>query len=224
MSESEVESETKPAPPIVNKTIEERLAHLEEQNEGLKRVGGLMLALVVIMGVALIITSRSIGSAVDTESVILSNMSRPRAAFTAMPNGHVGMLFYNFAGLLPPSASYSTVPTLDGLVLYDQKGLPRIMLGIDERNMPVLAVLGIDGKPIYSAITQEQYQQLLEQEAATGTAGQLPGGQAPSVTGGTGSAIPAPSVPNDALPVPGEAGSAVPAPVNMPTPVATPAQ
>lgn len=239
---SESESETTPVAPSESKTVEERLAYLEEQNEGFKRAGGLLLALVVIMGVSLIVTSRSLGSAVNSESLILSSGGRPRAALTAMPNGHVGMLFYNFAGLLPSSASYNSVPPLDGIVLYDQSGRPRILLGVDDKNMPVLAVLGLDGKPIYSAITQEQYKQLLEQEAAAAQAGQppsgIPGGQTAPGTpgsvvpgpGGTGSAIPAPGNPGNtgsAIPAPvtpGSAGSAIPAPANIPAPASTPSR
>lgn len=173
-----------------SKTLEERLAYLEEQNEGLKRVGGLLVGLVVILGVALFMVNQSIVKGVTTDSVIFSNQGRPRAGVTAMPNGHLGVVFYNYAGGVQP-VDFEKVPPMDGIVLYDQTGKPRILMGIDERNIPMLALLGPDGRPLFSAIKPEQYKELMSQPGAgVSTGAPAQGGQAmPAGQGG----LPAPN-------------------------------
>lgn len=151
MSESaDIENESAKATP---NDIESRLAFLEEQNEGLKRSGILLVVLVVLMGATMIYTNRSSAGAVNTEGLILSSLGRPKSAITAMPTGHLGVVFYDFNGELPKEVKYKAIPYLDGFAIYDRSGNPRILMGIDDRDNPILAVVSPDGKTLFNAVT-----------------------------------------------------------------------
>lgn len=162
-------------------TLEERLAYLEEQNEGMKRVGLLLVILVIVMGATMIFQNNSASRAVATDGLILNNGGKPRSALTAMPNGHLGMVFYDFKGEVPP-AEFNKIPYLDGLVIYDQTGQPRILIGMDDKDQPILAVVDKEGKTLFSALP-------------------LPASSQPP-TGPEGTATPAPGATPGALPSP----------------------
>jgi len=134
-------------------SVEERLAYLEDQNNALKRAGGLLVCLVIVMGVAMIFSSRSLSSAVNTDGLIINNLGKLRAALTSMPNGHLGMLFFDFNGNLPQEVQYNAIPYLDGVAFYDRDGHPRILIGMDDKNNPILAVVSAEGKTLFSALT-----------------------------------------------------------------------
>ena len=154
-SESRVdESEVVESKPEVKEgSVEDRLAFLESQNEALKRSGLLLLILVLIMGGSMIYQSSSSKVAVETQGLILSGMGdKPRAAFTTMPNGHLGMLFYDTVGRLPESAQYGSIPYLDGFAMYDRTGRPRIVIGMDANDNPKLDVLDAEGNLQFTAV------------------------------------------------------------------------
>ena len=134
-----------------NLSIEERLSFLEEQNEGLKRVGMMLVALVVLMGVTMIYQARTGSTALSSDGLILNNNGQPEAAITAFPNGHLGMMFYDHMGNLPKT-NWNNVQYLDGLAIYDRKGNPRILLGLDKDENPVMVCVASDGRTLFTAV------------------------------------------------------------------------
>lgn len=165
-------------------TVEERLAFLEEQNEGLKRVGKMLLGLVLLIGVLLVWTQSSLHKALYSEAVILGTSDMARATLTTTPNNHIGLLFYDHLGILPPSPQFGAVPYLDGVVLYDKSGKPRIVMGVNDKDQSILDVLDGQGKLVYSAVPRPA--------PAAGANGAAPG-QANPPAGGT--AAPASTAP-----------------------------
>lgn len=175
------EGENKPAEdkPM---TIEERLAYLEEQNEGLKSVGKLLLALCLVTAGLLAWTQVKERTAVHSESLILGS-DTPRGALTTAPNGHLAFLFYDQLGIIPPEPKFGAVPYLDGFVIYDKQGKPRIVVGVNDKDEAVLDVVGPDGKVQFSA------------RPRTASAGASPSGQAPAPGATPGAPQPAPATP-----------------------------
>lgn len=136
-------------------SVEDRLGYLEEQNAGLKRCGLLLLILVLIMGATMIYDSSGRSRAVQTEGLIINAAGKPRAALSAMPTGHLGLLFYDHQGNLPREVQYASIPYLDGFAVYDREGRPRIHVGMDSNDNPVLLVVSPDGKTVFSALPVE---------------------------------------------------------------------
>jgi hypothetical protein len=133
-------------------SVEERLQFMEEQIEAYKRSGLLLVILVLVMGGTMIYQSRVMSTSIQTDGLIISSTGKPRGAITAMPTGHLGVLFYNHEGLLPERAQYESIPYLDGFAIYDRAGRPRILIGMDERDNPVLRAFGSDGKTLFSGV------------------------------------------------------------------------
>lgn len=132
--------------------LEERIQYLEEQNEGLKRSGLLLVVLVLVMGAVMIYDNVKRTETVQTDGLILSSNGEARGALTPMPTGHLGMLFFDQAGQLPMNVQYAAIPYLDGFAIYDRDGRPRILLGMNDRNEPVMAVVDEQGKTVFSAV------------------------------------------------------------------------
>lgn len=132
-------------------SLEQRLEFLEDQNEALKRSGLLLVILVILLGVTMILQSRSAARAVTTEGLILSTTSgKPHAALTTLPNGHLGFTFFDSVGQLPKQLQYSSIPYLDGFAIYDRSGRPRILIGLDDKENPMMATVSADGKVLFS--------------------------------------------------------------------------
>jgi hypothetical protein len=142
---SDEASENKPA------TIEERLAYLEEQNEGLKRVGKMLLGLCLLTSGLLVWTQMGSRSALYSEAVILGTGENPRGTLTTTPTGHLAFLFYDHLGILPPSPKFQAIPYLDGFAIYDRQGNPRIVIGVNDKDEAILDVVGPDGKVQFAA-------------------------------------------------------------------------
>jgi len=174
-------------------SVEERIQFLEEQNEGLKRSGILLLVLVFVMGATMIYDNFARAKVTETEGLIINTAAgKPRGALSAMPTGHLGMLFYDYEGKLPESVQYASIPYLDGFAIYDRNGRPRILLGMDDKDNPIVAVVSPEGKTLFSAVPP-----------AVGEAAQ-PGGQP------------------GAMPIPAATPAAGAPPAAAATPVATP--
>lgn len=133
-------------------SIEERLEFLEDQNEGLKRVGLLLVILVVLMGVGMIVQSRNAAESIKTGGVIFTNEGASRTALTTMPTGHLGMVQFDANETISAEMNSQAVPPMDGMVMYDRAGNPRLMLGIDDQGNPFLILTGKDGRPFFSAL------------------------------------------------------------------------
>lgn len=136
-------------------SIEDRISLLEEQNEGLKRSGLLLVILVVLMGATMIYQSRALAGALSTGGLILNHEGTPKAALTAMPNGHLGFVFFDSQGNLA-EAQYGSIPYLDGFAVYDRAGRPRIHIGIDDRDNPILRAYSATGQVLFSALPAEE--------------------------------------------------------------------
>lgn len=137
-------------------TIEERLAYLEEQNEGLKTVGKLLLALSVITAGLLAWTQMNQRSGIFSESTIYESDGIAKAAITSNLGNHLALLSFDPMGILPTDPQFGAVGGLQGLVLYDRDGKPRVVIGINDRNESVLDVLGPDGARLFSAVPTTQ--------------------------------------------------------------------
>lgn len=136
-------------------SLEERIQYLEDQNEALKRSGLLLVILVLVMGAVLIYDTKKRAETIQTDGLILSNQGKARGAITPMPTGHLGMLFFNHEGKLPENVQYASIPYLDGFAVYDRNGRPRILIGMDDKDNPIMAVVSPEGKTIFSAIPRD---------------------------------------------------------------------
>lgn len=143
------ESDSEPSKPM---TIEERLAYLEEQNEGLKTVGKLLLALSIITAGLLAWTQMNQRTGIFSESVVYESAGQAKAAITSNSGNHLALLSFDQMGILPTEPQFGAVGELQGLVLYDRDGKPRLVLGINDRNESVLDVFSAEGKRVFSAV------------------------------------------------------------------------
>lgn len=170
-------------------TIEERLAYLEEQNEGLKKVGKMLLALSLLTAGLLVWTQMGQRSAVYSEALILGSGDTPRAALTTTQTNHLAWLFYDHMGILPPNPKFGAIPFLDGFAIYDRQGNPRVVIGINDKDQAVVDVLSAEGKVVFAANPNAAA------PAAGGTPPAAPSAPAASTT-------PAPSAPAPSAPAP----------------------
>ncbi len=132
-------------------TIEERLAYLEEQNEGLKTVGKLLMALSLITAGLLVWSQMNLRSTVFSESMVYENLGQQKLTITANTGSHLAFIPFDQLGILPAEPQFATVGDLQGVVLYDRDGKPRVVMGVNGRNETVLDVLGPDGRRQFAA-------------------------------------------------------------------------
>lgn len=148
MSESEAAAEVK--------SLEERIAELEADNAGMKKVGLLLVVLTIVIGGLMVFKFHEVHSSLTSGSVILSDSDdTPRAAVTVFKpeerTGHLGVVFYDNLGLLPTEVDFGRTPDLDGMVFYDRKGRPRIIMGVDNSEQAVLMMTAPDGRVVFRA-------------------------------------------------------------------------
>ena len=133
-----------------NADINERLEYLEAQNEGLKRVGLLGLILVFILGSIVVYQSYADLSNVTTRGLVFLDesgfippcfpMARPIWRwFPFNPNEQL------------PNVKGDVVEGLRGMCVYDTKGHPRVAIGVDGLDNPVIMVFNQDGSIHFSA-------------------------------------------------------------------------
>ncbi len=133
-------------------SLEERIALLEAENVGLKRVGLLLLVFMIVVGGLSVFQFRNLSSTMHTETLLLERGKAPRAALTVMPTDHLGLVFYDHLGLLPTELKFGAIPYLDGFAIYDRNGNPRILIGLDDKDEPILAVVSADGQTLFQAV------------------------------------------------------------------------
>ncbi len=146
---SEETNQPEPDKPM---TIEERLAYLEEQNEGLKTVGKLLMALSLVTAGLLVWSQMNQRATVFSESMVYENLGQPKVTLTANTGNHVALIPFDKMGILPAEPRFATVGDLQGVVLYDSDGKPRVVMGVNGRNEAVLDVLGPDGQRQFAAV------------------------------------------------------------------------
>ena len=127
------------------KDIESRIAYLEAQNEGLKRVGALALVLVFILGGLFVYQVWNDLKGLATGGIVLHDDNKNgRVALTVSPQGSLAVVPINQLGGAPPleqaQGDYS------GIGIYDSIGRLRIILGVTPDDQPIVGVFGSDGK------------------------------------------------------------------------------
>lgn len=125
-------------------SLEERVAYLEDQNEGLKRVGLMGLVLILLLGGLLVHRTWADLQGITTEGVVLRDENGSRLALTTTPPGHLAVVSFDQLGALP-QISHNVAAGLRGIAIYDSSGAPRVMLGVTQNDEPVVAVLDPDG-------------------------------------------------------------------------------
>jgi hypothetical protein len=109
-------------------SLEERVAFLEAQNEGLKRVGALGLALTLLLGVLLVHQTYSNLGATSTRSItLLNDANELSAALTSDRQGRTQYLQARYGVL--PNGTEDPPGDFEGVTFYDPAGKPRLMLG-----------------------------------------------------------------------------------------------
>ncbi|MGE0488263.1 MAG: hypothetical protein AB7S38_03500 [Vulcanimicrobiota bacterium] len=133
-------------------TSDSRLEDLEAQVEGLKTK--LLVGFVLILGLAAVLAQRVYldKRGITTNGIILADDNAPRTALVLTPNGHIASVPFSFAGQLP-GLDFEAVAGLKGLAFYDSQGKPRILLGVNGEDQPVMAVVGPDGSLQWTPVT-----------------------------------------------------------------------
>lgn len=134
-----------PTPPL---SMEDRLAYLEAQNEGMKRVGGLALVLILILGGIVVHNAYTDLQTISTRGLVLMNDDNQlSAAWSADRQGRVMLLRGNY-GMLAP---HEPLPDdFQGVAFYDSSGRPRMLIGEDRERRTVFTVLDPERKVAYN--------------------------------------------------------------------------
>lgn len=134
--------------------IEARVAYLEEQNAGLKRVGLLGLLLVLILGGVVVYQAWADLGGITTTGIVFQD-DRPRSALVTTASGHLALV---------PALPLGTLPELEqrqgldfqGLGIYDTKGRVRFLLGVNSLDQPVVGIIGEKGETLWTPLQMQQ--------------------------------------------------------------------
>ncbi len=133
--EEEAVTEAVAAAPL---SLEERVAHLESQNEGLKRVGLLGLVLVLLLGAILVHQTYSdLNSATTRGLTLLNSQDQLSGAVTIDRQGRMQFLQARY-GML--AGANELPPDFHGFAFYDAEGNPRVLMGEDKDQHTVFVV------------------------------------------------------------------------------------
>lgn len=193
------------------KALEDRINYLEEQNAGLKRVGGLALALILLIG-GLFVSQvwKDLRGLASGGLVLLNNERREVAALTVTPRGNVAVVPVNFGGT--PSLQLDHLP-FNGIGIYDSQGRLRLLFGTTpDGDKAVVGCLNDAGQPIWTPLADLKAPAVAPGQPAPGTK-PVPAPSGTPVSSGS----PAPNAP-------ASSGTPVAAPTTQsPVPAATPA-
>lgn len=148
------DTETSPdAVATVPLSLEERIAYLESQNDGLKRVGMLGLILVLLLGALLVHSTYSDLRSTSTRGLtLLNDQNQLNCAVTTDELGRVQFIPAYAGGMLP-----SPKPIPDGFrgyVFYDTAGNPRMMLGENQQQDTVFLVIDPKKQAAFNPMTE----------------------------------------------------------------------
>lgn len=122
--EEQIDAPAEPATPL---TLEERVAFLEAQNEGLKRVGMLGLVLVLLLGAILVHQTYSdLRSSTTRGLTLLTDKDELGGALTIDPKGRMQFL-QAVDGMMTQTTDLP--PDFKGFAFYDSGGTARILMG-----------------------------------------------------------------------------------------------
>ena len=135
MQEEETTTEAAPAVPL---SLEERVAFLEAQNEGLKRVGLLGLVLVMLLGAILVHQTYSDMKSSTTRGLtLLNDQDQLSGAITIDGQGRMQFLQARYGSMAPAAE----IPAdFRGFAFYDSDGSPRILMGEGKDKQTVFMV------------------------------------------------------------------------------------
>ena len=151
-------------------SFESRIAYLESQNEGLKRVGLLGLLLVLVLGGIVVYQAWADLGGVTTTGIVFQDGRQTRAALVTTSGGHLALVPAGPLGNLP---SLNTPPSMDfqGLAIYDSQGRVRILMGVTSADQPVVGVIGENGQTIWTPLQVPKSGSAPPPPAAPGTPG-----------------------------------------------------
>ena len=149
----EDKNDTPPAAVLTTLDLETRLQYLEVQNEGLKRVGALALALLLILGGLFVFQVWNDLKGIATGGVVFHDENKnSKVAMTVNSNGALALVPINQLGYAPQLEPVGG--DFNGLGIYDSTGKLRIILGTNADDQPVVGIFGNDGKMVWSPLPQ----------------------------------------------------------------------
>jgi hypothetical protein len=132
-------TEEESTPPPKPMTLEERVAFLEAQNEGLKRVGGLALVLVLMLGAIVVHQNYSDLRGTTTRGLtLLNDRDELSSAITVDPDGRTQFLQARYGSM---AGAIALPKGFTGYAFYDTDGLPRVLIGENEQKHTVFQVI-----------------------------------------------------------------------------------
>ncbi len=139
MSEEATPATDENAAPATPLSMEERVAYLEAQNEGLKRVGLLGLVLVFMLGAILVHQTYSDLRTSTTRAVtLLNDQDQLSGAITVDQQGRTQFLQARYGSM----AGATNLPDdFRGYAFYDSDGVPRVFIGENKEKHTVFQVL-----------------------------------------------------------------------------------
>ncbi len=139
MSDVDTPDAEESAPPATPLSLEERVAYLEAQNEGLKRVGLLGLVLVLMLGAILVHQTYSDLRTSTTRAVtLLNDQDQLSGAITVDAQGRTQFLQARYGTM----AGATALPEgFRGYAFYDSDGVPRVFIGENSEKHTVFQVL-----------------------------------------------------------------------------------
>jgi hypothetical protein len=137
-------------------SMEERVAYLEAQNEGLKRVGLLGLVLILLLGAIVVHQTYSDLRSITTHDIaVLNSKDALAGVVTSDTQGRIQFLSARY-GTLPPGTD-NLPADFQGYVFYDSDGHPRMLLGENKDKATVFQVLdptrGVAFEPLDPALS-----------------------------------------------------------------------
>ena len=126
------------AAPAAPQTLDERVAYLEAQNEGLKRVGLLGLLLVLLLGGIIVYQTYGDLSSTTTRGLtLLNDKDQMSGAVTVDRQGRMLFLQASYGVM---AAAGDLPADFRGFTFFDAEGRPRVLMGEDKDKHTIFMV------------------------------------------------------------------------------------
>jgi hypothetical protein len=123
-------------------SLEERVAYLEAQNQGLKRVGGLALLLLLIVGGLLVNKNQSdFTGSVSRNYTLVKDDNEVSAALTSDAQGRVQFVQAKYGTM---AGMQELPPGFQGYAFYDTAGQPLVLIGKNQAQETVFLVVDVN--------------------------------------------------------------------------------
>ena len=128
-----------PAVPETPLSMDERVAYLEAQNAGLKRVGLLGLVLVLLLGAILVHQTYSdLRNTTTRAMTLLNDQDQLSGAVAIDPKGRMQFLQARYGSM---AATTNLPDDFHGYAFYDSDGVPRVLIGETNEKATVFRVI-----------------------------------------------------------------------------------